>query len=211
MALNKYEEKMLGVLRETLGGVQAAFSYMKDGAENKIDILYAKQSPGGNYLTASTLGMVNRTTGYQDSATGKDIRAELIMSSYGGHDMAGKILSTAGDGIYTTNIRYGYGTVLKDVMSIYYPNSDMKHLFLMLPPPLWKKSFGVTDADDSLITFLYALPVSQAECDYMSENGIEALQNLFVEKNIDMFDFERKCVLTGNAGGRNITVTNNGK
>ena len=80
-------------------------------------------------------------------------------------------------------------------MELYYPNSDMKHLFLMLPPPLWKKAFGVTDADDSIITFLYALPISQAECDYMAEKGIDALQDLFVEKNIDMFDFERKSVL----------------
>ena len=94
MALNKYEEKMINVLTETLGGVQAAFSYQKQDAEHKLDILYAKQSPGGNYLTASTLGLVNRTTGYCDSNTGKDIRAELIMSSYGGHDQAGKILST---------------------------------------------------------------------------------------------------------------------
>ncbi|WP_049962836.1 suppressor of fused domain protein [Ruminococcus sp. HUN007] len=195
MALNKYEEKMISVLTETLGGVQAAFSYQKQDAEHKLDILYAKQSPGGNYLTASTLGLVNRTTGYSDSNTGKEIRAEIIMSSYGGHDMAGKILSTAGIGIYDTNIRYGYGTVLKGIMELYYPNSDMKHLFLMLPPPLWKKSFGVTDADESIITFLYALPISQAECDYMSENGIDALQNFFVEKNIDMFDFERKSVL----------------
>lgn len=209
MALNKYEEKMLSVLRETLGGVQAAFSYQKQGEESKVDILYAKQSPGPNYLTAATLGLVNRTTGYTDSNTGKEIRAELIMSSYGGHDMAGKILSTAGIGIYQTEIRYGYGTVLKGVMEIYYPNSDMKHLFLMLPPPHWKKAFGVTDADDSIITFLYALPISQAECDYMSENGIEALQNLFVEKNIDMFDFERKCVFSDEGSGRNITVSTN--
>lgn len=194
MALNKYEKKMIGVLTGTLGGVQAAFSYQKDDAEHKLDILYAKQSPGGNYLTASTLGLVNRTTGYTDSNTGKDIRAEIIMSSYGGHDMAGKILSTAGIGIYETDIRYGYGTVLKGVMEIYYPKSDMKHLFLMLPPPLWKKSFGVTDAGDSIITFLYALPISQAECDYMSQNGIDELQNRFVEKNIDMFDFERKSI-----------------
>ena len=194
MKLNIYEEKMINVLKETLGGVQKAFSYQKQDAANKLDILYAKQSPGRNYLTASTLGLVNRTTGYQDSNTGKDIRAEIIMSSYGGHDMSGKILSTAGVGIFETNIRYGYGTVLKDIMSIYYPNSDMKHLFLILPPPVWGKSFGVTDAGDSVITFLYALPISQAECDYMSEKGIDALQDKFVENNIDMFDFERKSI-----------------
>ncbi|MBE6853202.1 MAG: suppressor of fused domain protein [Ruminococcus sp.] len=194
MDLNKYEEKMINVLKETLGGVQKAFSYQRQDAEHKLDILYAKGSPARNYLTASTLGLVNRTTGYQDSNTGKDIRAEIIMSSYGGNDMAGKILSTAGIGIYQTNIRYGYGTVLKGVMELYFPNSDMKHLFLMLPPPVWGKAFGVTDADDSIITFLYALPISQAECDYMAQNGIDALQNCFVEKNIDMFDLERKSI-----------------
>lgn len=194
MDLNKYEEKMINVLKETLGGVQKAFSYQRENAEHKLDILYAKGSPNRNYLTASTLGLVNRTTGYEDTNTGKAIRAELIMSTYGGTDMAGKILSTAGIGIFNTNIRYGYGTVLKGVLEVYYPNSDMKHLFLMLPPPIWGKAFGVTDADDSVITFLYALPISQAECDYMSENGIDALQDRFVKENIDMFDLERKSI-----------------
>ena len=33
MALNKYEEKMINVVTETLGGVQAAFSYQKQDAD----------------------------------------------------------------------------------------------------------------------------------------------------------------------------------
>ncbi len=192
--LNKYEETMIKALRETLSGDQKAFSYQREDAPHKLDILFAKGCPAKNYLTASTLGLVNRATGYQDKTNQKEIRAEIIMSSYGGTDMIGKILTTAGVGIYTSNIRYGYGTVLKGVLENYYPNSDMKHLFLMLPPPIWSKPFGVTDCDDCSITFLYALPISQAECDYMAQNGIEALQNKFVEVNIDMFDLERKSV-----------------
>ncbi|MBE6843437.1 MAG: suppressor of fused domain protein [Ruminococcus sp.] len=192
--LNKYEEKMITALRDILGGDQKAFSYQREDAPNKLDILFAKHCPSKNYLTASTLGLVNRATGYQDKNTGKEIRAEIIMSSYGGTDMIGKILTTAGVGIFESNIRYGYGTVLKGVLEAYYPNSDMKHLFLMLPPPIWSKRFGIVDGEDCSITFLYALPISQAECDFMAQNGIDALQNKFVEVNIDMFDLERKSV-----------------
>ncbi len=192
--MNKYEEKMVDALREVLGGDQKAFSYQKEDAPNKLDIMFAKGSPSRNYLTASTLGLVNRTTGYKDSNTQKDIRAEIIMSSYGGTDMIGKVLSTIGIGIYTNNLQYGYGTTLKGVLEGYYPNSDMKHIFLMLPPPIWKQSLKVIDFDDSIITFLYALPISEAECDYMREHGVDELQNVFVKENIDMFDFNRKSV-----------------
>lgn len=192
--MNKYEEKMVNALREVLGGDQKAFSYQKEDAPNKLDIMFAKGSPSRNYLTASTLGLVNRTTGYKDSNTQKDIRAEIIMSSYGGTNMIGKILSTIGIGIYTNNLQYGYGTALKGVLEGYYPNSDMKHVFLMLPPPIWNQPFKVIDFDDSIITFLYALPISEAECDYMREHGIDELQNTFVKENIDMFDFNRKSV-----------------
>ena len=92
--MNKYEEKMVDALREVLGGDQKAFSYQKEDAPNKLDIMFAKRSPSRNYLTTSTLGLVTRTTGYKDSNTQKDIRAEIIMSSYGGTDMIGKVLST---------------------------------------------------------------------------------------------------------------------
>lgn len=194
MALNIYEETMIKAISSYLGGEQKAFSYQEPDAQYKLDILYAKSSPNRNYLTACTLGLVNRTTGYKDSKTDKNIRAELIMSSYGGTDMIGKILSTAGIGIYTTNIRYGYGTVLKGVLEGYYPNGEMKHLFLILPPPIWGKPFELVEAEGETITFLYALPISQAELEYVSEHGIDDLQNRFVEENIDMFDLERKSI-----------------
>lgn len=198
--LNKYEEKMIESLKNVLGGEQKAFSYHQDNGKKNtskfgdIDILFAKSSPSKGYLTASTLGMVNRTTGYKDKNSQKEIRAELIMSSYGGDDLIGKILSTAGIGICDNGMQYGYGTVLKGILEGYLPNSDMKHLFLILPPPIWAQKFSVLDEDDSKIVFLYALPISEAERAYLAENGIDNLQNHFVEKNIDMFDLNRKSV-----------------
>ena len=194
MNLNKYEEKMIGELRDIFGGDQKAFSYQEKDTPHKLDILFAKNCPSRNYLSASTLGLVNRTTGYKDKNSGKDIRAELIMSGYGGSDMIGKILTTAGTGIFASEIMYGYGTALKGVLEIYLPNSDMKHLFLMNPPPIWSKKFRTVEVEDEIITFLYALPISQAELEFMSKNSIDALQDKFVEVNIDMFDLERKSV-----------------
>ncbi len=194
LSLNKYEEKMIGELRDIFGGDQKAFSYQAQDTPHKLDILFAKNCPSRNYLSASTLGLVNRTTGYKDKSSDKNIRAELIMSGYGGTDMIGKILTTAGVGIFASEIMYGYGTALKNVLEIYLPNSDMKHLFLMNPPPIWSKKFRTVEVENDIITFLYALPISQAELEFMSENGIDALQDKFVEVNIDMFDLERKSV-----------------
>src|SRR5574344_1482383 len=93
LSLNIFEEKMVGELRDIYGGEQKAFSYQEQDAPHKLDILFAKNCPSKNYLSASTLGLVNRTTGYKDKNSGKDIRAELIMSGYGGTDMIGKILT----------------------------------------------------------------------------------------------------------------------
>lgn len=194
MNLNIFEKTMVNELKETLGGEQKAFSYQLPDSEFKLDVLVAKNSPSRNYLTASTLGLVNRTTGYKNSESGKDIRAEIIMSSYGGTDMIAKILTTTGVGIFKANIMYGYGTALKGVLEDYLPDSDMKHLFLMNPPPIWEKKFKVAELENDHITFLYALPISQAELEFMSENGIDALQDKFVEVNIDMFDLERKSI-----------------
>ncbi len=193
--LNKYEKTMIDSLKETLGGEQKAFFYSDVNEKNRIDILFAKGSPAKKYITASTLGLVNRATGYEDKESGKEIRAEIIMSGPMGTDLAGRILATLGKGIMDTNVRYGYGTVFKDIINLYYPESEMRHVFLMLPPPKWPKEFKAIDCDDCLITFLYALPISDEEMKYMDEKGIIELQDLFVEKNINMFDPERKSVI----------------
>ena len=191
--LNKYEEKMLEEVKRILGGDQKAFTYWDEEKENCIDVLFCKDSPAKGYLTASTLGLINYDIGYSNAD--KSIRMEMLMVNYGGNDLIGRILCTAAFGVMISHYACGYGTVFENILEGYLPESAMKHLVFIVPPPFWAEEFKVIEEDDRMITWLLALPISEAERQYLNEHGIDVLQDMFVKENIDAFDLNRKSVL----------------
>jgi len=45
------------------------------------------------------------------------------------------------------------------------------------------------------LPFLLAIPISDAELQYKNQNGLSALESIFEEKNVDIFDLDRASVL----------------
>ncbi|MBC2035444.1 suppressor of fused domain protein [Listeria booriae] len=46
-----------------------------------------------------------------------------------------------------------------------------------------------------VITWLLLIPISKSELEYLSDNGIDALESLFEAGQIDIFDINRKSML----------------
>ena len=69
----------------------------------------------------------------------------------------------------------------------------MKHI-LLTDPFLWDdaKSF---QHDNILIAWLMAVPISETELLYANNYGVGALEELFDEKDIDIFDLYREPVV----------------
>lgn len=194
MSLNSYENEMIKVLRNSLGGEQGAVSYT-NGMEGipKIDILLAVNSPCEGEMTASTLGLVNRTTGIK--AKDKDIRAEIVTCFYPSMKDVPRLLTSLGIHLLQSEVPYRPGSVYQNIVSQYFPNSEMKHLILTLPPQIWKENITMVPIEDSFLTVLCAHPISDAEYEYIMKNGLSALDQIFAEKGTDMSDYERKSVI----------------
>ena len=69
----------------------------------------------------------------------------------------------------------------------------MKHV-MFSEPFLWDDLSNI-EQEDKVITWLMIVPISDAELQYLKEYGSDALETLFEEKNIDIFDLERKSVV----------------
>ena len=76
---------------------------------------------------------------------------------------------------------------------MYIGNSDMKHLLLTYPF-LWDNTNSMS-FDDFTLAFLMLIPISEREKEYCNENGLDALETIFEEYQIDVFDIYRKSVL----------------
>lgn len=198
--ITKQEQQMMDRTRKVLDTTLISHTYFSDDTtkETGVDVLFAKNSPNKGLLTCSTIGLINYDIGFKNGD--KDIRIELlgvsmIKGDLESADLIARIISTAAFGIMENKFSCGLGTVFQNILEGYLPNDDMKHIVFINPPPFWKERFGAIELEDFTLTWLCAQPVSNAELEFLKKNGLKALLDLFVEKNINMFDLNRKSVL----------------
>ena len=198
--LNDFEKLMFDTVSTTIGGEQKPFSYFKT-KNSSTDILFCKDSPAPNYLTCCTLGLVNQEGKFQSN--GKNIRVELLgLSTNKLGDTLGKIMAVLYKHIVEKNLTCAYGVIYNHVLDELLPNSEMKHILLTTPPLFWEKSLGTIDLDDNnILTWLYAMPISEAEKNTIVSSGdnfkdaMIHLQEQFTLKNVDVFDLNRKSII----------------
>ena len=84
------------------------------------------------------------------------------------------------------------GLIIKNIVKEYI-DADMKHI-LLNDPFMWDnaRSFSVGDIT---VAWLMAIPVSDAEMAYADKHGVEALEDLLEEKDVDVADLWRKSVI----------------
>lgn len=86
-----------------------------------------------------------------------------------------------------------YGTVIEELRALRPISSTLRHVTLVAPF-LWD-SFGGGIAKDRVgttdIYWLMVLPISEEERTFLRGNGIDALESLFEEAEIDVFDIDR--------------------
>lgn len=86
------------------------------------------------------------------------------------------------------------GAVFQTLIEMYYPNIEMKHIYFT-SPFLWEDKLEEFSINEVNINFLLAIPISNNELEYLTQYGKDALEDLFEQKNIDIFDIERKSVI----------------
>jgi hypothetical protein len=74
------------------------------------------------------------------------------------------------------------------------PNSSCDHLLISSPYP-FGPDLEICNLDDDHIHLLWLLPITKAECDFKVEKGVEALEELFEQKQIHYWDPKRKSVV----------------
>ena len=88
------------------------------------------------------------------------------------------------------------GAVYPNIIRNYYPNAKVNHIFFT-QPFLWElESF---DFDEEYVTRLQAIPITEAEFQFLEKHGAELgpqkLEELFEEHQIDVYDFMRPSVV----------------
>ncbi|WP_066064283.1 suppressor of fused domain protein [Neobacillus soli] len=181
---NKYLAK---AALNSFEGKPSAFKYWDDNNKSSVDILSCDDNNEHGVLSFSTIGLSDFSIGYEENKV--PIRVELVGAS--DFDCFPNVLATCAFNIINSKFDCSFGSIFKDVVKMYLPESPMKHI-LFLSPILWKDKLKTIKFEKKQVAWLMAIPISEEEMNYADKNGVKALEELFEENQINVFDLERR-------------------
>lgn len=171
-------------------GKPKVFKYWDENNKSSVDILSCEDKNLKSILSYSTLGLSDFSIGYEENSI--PLRIELVGAS--NCDCFPNILATCAFNIINSKFDCSFGTIFKDVVKMYLPESPMKHI-LFLSPFLWEDKLKTIKFEKKQVAWLMAIPISEEEKNYADHNGIKALKELFDENQINVFDLERVSII----------------
>lgn len=166
-------------------------TFKSDDEQACVDIVTCPDSPFEGVTSYSTVGVCqcqNLLT-----ADDRELNVEFMGICDSRNNWFDGLLSTCAFAMIKGKVRAHPYEVYRDIIPVYQPNIDMKHI-LLIPPFSLKHDLGIIETENRVITWLMLNPISQNEYAYMQKNGYQKLLDAFVEKNIDIYDLYRKSI-----------------
>ena len=167
-------------------------SYWDETKENWIDIAMCPDRPFEQVISYATIGL-------SDFSIGKvvdeiQLGVEFVGACDQKYDKFPNIIAACAAKIILDCSSCFPGAIYPDVIEMYLPEIDMKHI-LFHPPYGWDQEFETLHFPTKKVAWLLAVPISEAEYQFSREKGVQALNTLFVENQIDIYNLERKSII----------------
>lgn len=173
-----------------IGGQPKVREFWNNLNNKKIDVLKCADTPQKGVQSCATIGLNAVDIGLVSD--GKSLRVEVVGASNVLIECFENIVaSVAFDVMDSKQCFPGY--IVKDVIEQYIPNCKMKHIMLT-DPFLWDDA-NCMEIGEIYVAWLMMVPISEEEYKYACKNGIEALETLFEEKDIDIYNLHRESVI----------------
>jgi len=177
---------------KAFGGKPSVQRFWDEGDKNFVDILQCLDRPQDGIISYSTIGLSDAPL-YNDGNE-YPARLEIVGACGGGFASFNNALATAAFCVINSKWFCYPGAIFSDILSMYNMSSSMKHLFFV-PPFLWEKSLETMAIGNKSVAWLMAIPISNEERTFSEKYDPGALEDLFEEKQIDIFDLERQSVV----------------
>jgi hypothetical protein len=190
--VSKDNKTIAMTVASAFGGKPSVQRFWDEPKKNYIDILSCADRPQEGVTSYSTIGLSDAPL-YKNGSE-YPARVEFV-SACGSHFSSfDNALATAAFNIINSNWFCYPGAIFSDVLAMYDISQTMRH-FLFVPPFLWEDTLKTITVGSKTVAWLFAVPVSDGEKYFAQEHGADALEDLFEEKQIDIFNLERKSVV----------------
>lgn len=182
------ENKLLArYVAEAFGGTPHVREYVHDTEPVAVDILWCADRPQRAVTSYSTIGLSDQPIPWGEGQF--PLRIELAGACASREAAFPNILSSAAFRMLRTGAIYHPGAAIEGYVRMYVPSTSVPNLYFTAPFP-WDR-LQTFDAGTKRVTWLLAVPISDAERAYLKDHGEQSLERLFEERQIDIFDLHR--------------------
>lgn len=173
------------------GGPFLVHDYYHDTEPLTVDILRCVDRPRSGVTSYSTIGLSDLPIpwGNEEFPT----RIELAGVCDTSAEAYPNILASAAFHMMRSGDVYHPGAVIEGYVELYLRGTGLPYLYFT-SPFTWK-DLRTFDAGSAKITWLQAMPISQAELDYLKTHGDIALEDVFNKSRIDASDIRRPSAI----------------
>lgn len=144
--------------------------------------------PDHGLTSWSTVGASFNDTGYR-TASAKPVTSEFVGCATSDWDRFGTALAFCA--FYVADGGPSrYGTVIRDAFQHAGDGITTRHGFIVAPW-CWENEFPSFEDVDVYTTWLQVVPITDEEASFVAERGGDALEDLFGEREPDLFDLAR--------------------
>lgn len=173
------------------GGKPSVSKYWDENNVSNIDMLSTVNRPFDGVSSYSTIGLSDHSIELTVDET--PLRIEIVGASATDYEQFPNILSSCAFCIINSKFSVSHGKVFRDIIKMYYSNTEMKHV-LFVSPFLWE-DLKTLEFPNKKVAWLLAVPISENEYLFAQEKGIDSLEELFEQEEINIFDLERESIL----------------
>lgn len=191
--ISKRNKEVFILLQRAIGLSAKVNAYYDDQKESVVDMYIGEERPDIGMLTVSTIGLSKYNLDIS-TKEGIPIRTEFIGVTYNDFPELANVLASCAFLI----INHGYtcrpGVIYPDMIEQYKEISEMKHIYFA-SPFLWDDLQNSTVIENTKVTWLMGIPISDAEFRYIKEKGADVFEELLEKSDVDIYNINRSSII----------------
>ncbi|AZZ41015.1 suppressor of fused domain protein [Acidipropionibacterium jensenii] len=180
---------------KAIGGDPEVEGMVDAVGKTRVDVLTCHNAPVPGWTTWSTVTLHTQPNELpMASGESLEIRAELMAVGLPDSDVMGKVLGSCAFAVLQDHWMMAPGVVFGDVVSLYDPQTTTPHIVWC--HPFTATELGAVDIEDDLtVHWLVAMPITEAERQWLEAHDYDAFANLLDEHEVTYSDLRRKSVV----------------
>lgn len=176
---------------DAFGGEPKVNRRYDEDESHSVDVLRCADRPVPGLAVYSTLTLHDSPNHLDE----EDVRVELMGVAPADVEDYPNLLATAAFNVIKDGWLAAPGVVFPDLLTMYELSSTLRHVLWVEPFPYEQFSTVKIDGGPD-VHWLLGVPISEEERRFLLDHGYEALEQRFVDADLDYWDLTRGSVVT---------------